>query len=145
MSKRHGFTLVELVVVVMILEILAAVAVPQLLSTSSTATDNGLRQTLSIIRDAIDRYAAENQGSPPRTDSEDNFRADVKLYLRAGFPACPVGAKNNQIAFVAAGSGTFEGEDSPDKGWKVNSDTGEIIINYNAQLKSETGVNYDDL
>ena len=56
MRKHKGFTLIELVVVVMILGILAAVAAPKLLGTSSSATDNGLKETLGVVRDAIERY-----------------------------------------------------------------------------------------
>ena len=54
-THRSGFTLIELVVVIMILGILAGVAAPKLLTVSADATDNGLKQTLSIVRDAIER------------------------------------------------------------------------------------------
>ena len=83
MEKRKGFTLVELVVVVMILGILAAVAAPKLLGTSGTATDNGLRQTLSVVRDAIERYAAENGGDFPGTDEADVQGGDRALSPRS--------------------------------------------------------------
>lgn len=41
-SGPPGFTLIELVVVILILGILAGVAAPKLLSVSGEATDNGL-------------------------------------------------------------------------------------------------------
>ncbi len=86
--KQHAFTLIELVVVIMILGILAGVAAPKLLSTSSSATDNGLRQTLSIVRDAIEMYAAEQGGTlPPCTGTGADFRTALTPYIRAHFRA----------------------------------------------------------
>jgi general secretion pathway protein G len=137
MEKRQGFTLVELVVVVMILGILAAVAAPKLLGTSGTATDNGLRQTLSVVRDAIERYAAENGGEfPPGT----NLGTELQEYLRGPFPTCPVGAKTATVSTVAGATLT------PDEstGWMYSSNTGEFIVNStDPDNTTPTAVNYN--
>ena len=63
-QNKKGFTLVELVVVVLILGILAAIAVPKLINTSQTATDNGLKRTLHVVRDAVEMFVADNGGLP---------------------------------------------------------------------------------
>jgi len=128
MVKRQGFTLVELVVVVMILGILAAVAAPKLLGTSGTATDNGLRQTVSVVRDAIERYAAEHGGKFPGT-TDATFKSELIPYLRGAFPTCPVGTnKNNLVDVVATGSplGVNAGAST---GWRYCYGTGEFIVN----------------
>ncbi len=90
MRKHKGFTLIELVVVVMILGILAAVAAPKLLGTSTTASDNGLKESLSVVRDAIERYTAEHAGTYPGGADGSTLAADLATYLRV-FPKCPVG------------------------------------------------------
>src|SRR5262245_62088684 len=99
MRQHKGFTLIELVVVVMILGILAAVAAPKLLGTSSSATDNGLKETLSVVRDAIERYAAEHGGALPGTD-ETTFKTALQTYIRV-FPKCPVAGANNGVKIIA--------------------------------------------
>jgi general secretion pathway protein G len=137
MRKHKGFTLVELVVVVMILGILAAVAAPKLLGTSKSATEQSLKQTLAVVRDAIERYAADNGGNlPGEANTELDFKTDLKDYLRGEFPKCPVGKMDAQIKITTTDD-EIAGEASPTKGWHYCSANGQFICN--AQQSTLTG------
>jgi len=150
MRKHNGFTLVELVVVVMILGILAAVAAPKLLGTSSAAADNGVRQTLATVRDAIERYAAEHGGVLPGADENSaTFKLDLKPYLRGSFPTCPVAGENAEVKMAATATG-FAGEagTSQDESWHYCVEDGQFIVNSSELTKNENdppGLKYDQL
>ena len=136
-----GFTLVELVVVIMILGILAAVAAPKLLSTSGNATDNGLKQTLSIVRDAIELYAADNGGAlPPCTGTGADFRTALAPYIRGTFPLSPVGTKDFDVTPVTGTGATADDL----TGWMFNTDDGTFICNSSAASSSDPATTYED-
>jgi prepilin-type N-terminal cleavage/methylation domain-containing protein len=145
MSKqRNGFTLIELVVVILILGILAGVGAPKLFSTSSKASESGVKQTLSIIRDSIELYAADNGGSfPPCTGTGADFQAALAKYVRGKFPECsvgPTGIQNNLITPVTTTTAT-----NATTGWMFNTSTGEFICNCTEATPSDALVGYDDL
>jgi general secretion pathway protein G len=146
MQKQKGFTLIELVVVVMILGILAAVAAPKLLNTSGAATDNGLMQTLAVVRDSIERYAAENGGKLPGDGgTEADFKADLQDYLRGSFPACSV-VNNDATVRLTNDDFDLTGETDPASAdWAYNRKTGEFIVNSSNTTKSDATVQYDQL
>jgi len=62
----HGFTLLELMMVVSIIGILATLAVPSYQSSVMKAKEAALRQDLSTLRDVLDQHKAD-QGKYPQS------------------------------------------------------------------------------
>lgn len=139
-NERNGFTLIELVVVILILGILAGVGAPKLFSTSGQATESSVKQTLSVVRNAIELHAANNGGQFPSAADSAAFHTAMETHLRGKFPTCPVG---NQNSNVAVETGTAALTVSGTEGWKYNSTTGEFICN--SSEAAHSGVNYNDL
>jgi len=67
MKKTAGFTLIEVMVVVVILGILAAIIVPKIMSRPEQARQVKVKQDLLAIQSALDLYKLDN-GLYPSTD-----------------------------------------------------------------------------
>ncbi len=67
MKKHAGFTLIEVMVVVVILGILAAVIVPKIMSRPEQARIVKAKQDIAAIQSAVDLYKLDN-GAYPTTD-----------------------------------------------------------------------------
>lgn len=64
-SDRRGFTLVEILVVVVILGILAAIVVPQFSNAAEDSKSSALKQDMFRIRQQIELYANHHNGGYP--------------------------------------------------------------------------------
>ena len=67
-QNDKGFTLVELLIVVIILGILAAVAIPQFGDSTEEAREETLNANLATLRSAIELYKAHHGVYPGRND-----------------------------------------------------------------------------
>lgn len=76
MSKQ-GFTLIEMLIVIVILGILAMVIVPQIATTTDDAKLNTLRTNLSAMRVAVERFYTEHNGIYPADSVPTTKPADV--------------------------------------------------------------------
>ena len=63
-----GFTLVELMVVMLIIAILAAIAIPAYVASIRAAREAVLREDLHVLRDAIDAYTNDKNKAPQALD-----------------------------------------------------------------------------
>lgn len=144
--NHRGFTLIELVVVVMILGILAAVAAPRMFGASQKAVDSGVRQSLSVVRTAIDQYTAEHPGTLPGADGDEaTFKSDLTKYLRGvDFPTCPVAAKNNVVRMMSGGGPIAPsiGGTAATHSWVYQFETGDFYINSN-KVSNDGVTTYD--
>ena len=64
-ARQRAFTLVEILVVVVILGILAAIVVPQFSNASEDSKESALQQDLFRIRQQIELYANHHNGDYP--------------------------------------------------------------------------------
>jgi len=78
---KKAFTLAEVVIVVAILGILAALAIPQLQSHSQEAKEAAAKDNLRILRQQIEVYAARHNGVPPGYPSNDTTQNPGFIFL----------------------------------------------------------------
>jgi prepilin-type N-terminal cleavage/methylation domain-containing protein len=79
-SKRGGFTLVEIMIVVAIIALLAAIAVPNFLRSRKRSQATQVLEDLRQIDSAIDQYAIETN----KTSTTTPAWADIRKYLKTG-------------------------------------------------------------
>ncbi len=87
MRSRKGFTLVELVIVVLIIAALAAIAIPRISNSATTAKNNACDTNVDLVNTQIELYKA-NEGSWPATLAAVTQDTD---YFPDGEPNCPYG------------------------------------------------------
>lgn len=86
LTSRSGFTLVELLIVVIILAVLAAIVVPQFSSSTNEAKEAALRSTLLEMRNAVELYYHQHNGTYPGFKKTDGTGASaVDAEAQAGF------------------------------------------------------------
>lgn len=67
--RHHGFTLIELIVVMAIVALLVSIAAPRYLLSLERAREASLRSSLQTLRAAIDQYTADRGQYPDNLDS----------------------------------------------------------------------------
>jgi prepilin-type N-terminal cleavage/methylation domain-containing protein len=95
--NTRGFTLVELLIVVVILGILAAIAIPQFANSSRDAQLTSLQTNLTVMRGVVDYYRLQHSskypGYPPEGGSPDPavFVAQLTLASKSDGSTAPPG------------------------------------------------------
>ena len=66
--KPAGFTLIELIVVMLIISMLVTLAIPKYFGSVQKSKDAVLRENLVLMRDALDKYYGDNGKYPDKLD-----------------------------------------------------------------------------
>lgn len=63
-NVKKGFTLVELLIVIIIIAVLAAIAIPKFSNSSTRSRESSLRANLKLVRNAVDLFRADTGAFP---------------------------------------------------------------------------------
>ena len=140
---NKGFTLVEILIVVIILGILAAIVIPQFTEASNDARVSALVSDLQTVRSQVELYKVQHLDNYPgtvsgtwtignfvghltgKTDVNGSAGGSLGPYLQK-FPTNPF---NNSAAVRDATGATDPNAESGTDGWWFNSTTGNFGVN----------------
>ena len=161
-TRRTGFSLIELVIVIVILAVISAIALPRISRGAKAADESALGQNLSVLRSAVELYSAEHGGTFPGADGQvdtlinqltkysdkSGTTADAKNsatgiiygpYLHR-IPTLTVGANGGKATIAMQAAGPTVGGGT---GWVYNYSSGVLIANCADTEVSESGTKYN--
>jgi len=164
-TATKGFTLVEILIVVIILGILAAIVIPQFTEASQEARVSNLMTNLQTIRSQLllyktqhlENYPADGNGegddefedemcnySDEDGDTEDTPDSDHPYgpYLTS-VPVNPI-SNDNTVDVEQDGDTAFSAPNS-DGGWWFNAETGEFRANLKDSHTTSDGTKLNEL
>ena len=170
MASNRAFSLIELIIVVVILGLVAAIAVPRISRAAEATAEAKIKADLGVLRKAIELYAAEHNGIFPGANgdgangagTDGAFERQLLYYSdedglvsQTPDPAYPFGpylksmpravlgpANGDNRVNVKTNGTPISGVVSPNRAWKYDAITGQIIFNYKAD-SSDGVTRYD--
>ena len=138
MDRKRGFTLVEILIVVIILGILAAIVIPQFTNASSDARTSSIRSTLQTVRSQLELFKTQHADTAPvaagmwtimlgKSNTTDTQTAVATGIFGPYLQQAPMNPANGQSAVGAAAATTV--------GWVYTASGGQ----YTLQAVNTTG------
>jgi general secretion pathway protein G len=169
-NQRKGYSLVEIVIVLVVLGIIAAIAIPRISLGSKQAEESALRSNLKMIRCAIEKYQSDHGGFLPGEKGDGQNAAGTAAsfirqlcfftaatgevsetrdlahpfgpYLRGQLPRQTVGSNADDNSVTVINNTLPLNADGSTAGWIYNVNTGDFVAN--TSEVDTAGTEYDD-